>query len=81
LQGLPDLADQVVVDADVGQRAADRPGTRAGERPQQRVEEQQPDQGPPQRPAGGAGRGQVDGLVQLDLAVRASPIYKLAAPD
>src|SRR5947209_7190884 len=59
LEGQANLTDEIVTDADIGERPGYRPGaaadTGADDQPGKRVKEQQPDQTPPQRTAGRAG--------------------------
>ena len=69
LQLRAEVLHEVVVHADVGERAGGGAGRRADRHAEQRDEEDQADQAAPQRAAGGARGGELVGLVQLDLAV------------
>src|SRR4029453_19580671 len=77
-QRLPNLADQVVADADIGQGsrngACSSTHTSSNRCASEWIEKQQPDQSAPQRPGYRSGPGhhcgQIHRLMKLDLAVR-----------
>ena len=71
--GVADLLDELVVDADVGELPRERPGDRTDRHPEDRREEDEPDEQSPEAPAERTGSDEALGLLDLRLA--------LAVPD
>jgi len=64
-----ELLHELVIDAEVRQRAAERTARRSHSRAKKRIKEKNPDQQTPESAPHRAGRRCVDDLVQLDLTI------------
>src|SRR5215831_7654726 len=80
--GRRQLLHELIVDAEIGERAAERSRRRAEGNAYERIHEQQADQQPPEAPHGGARGGGVDQLIELDgIALRLDRDDRIANRD